>query len=440
MDERPRADPPNDELERFWCWEPRGLRVGVLVGIVLALAAVLCLSNLGLQGLEHDELYTAVFSRLPLGQQVELLREDQHPPLYTFLMHFWLAAGSSDSWVRLPSALFAIGSCWLAFLIGRECLSNAYGLLAALLVAIHPFHSWLAQVGRSYAMFGFEVLLTLYAALRLVRRGGRSSDWALYGVAACLQFYTFYYGYCVVSMLGLLLLVVFADRPQILRRWLAAHLSIVVGYSPWIPVACHQVFATPNKMLATKVPAVGEQLENIARMGATVTEPFWTLSLHSETRALSVIPWVALAAGLTFAAGVAGFRSVRRLTPVPWYFLPAAAAGCFLFPALVSLALNAHFLSWRYQVAASLLGQFVVAAALMWPRRAWVLVVVVLAICRWELALALSLQHTPRDQFREAAAEVAAKARADDALVFSRESYEFIGSHYFKAPGTQCGF
>ncbi|HUE75406.1 MAG TPA: hypothetical protein VMP10_01155, partial [Chloroflexota bacterium] len=63
------------------------------------------LQNLGTQSFWWDEAYSAVVSRLPIRQIVEVIvRDDFHPPLHYLVFHYWMRlAGEGEFALRLVS-------------------------------------------------------------------------------------------------------------------------------------------------------------------------------------------------------------------------------------------------------------------------------------------------------------------------------------------------
>jgi len=73
---------------------------------------------------------------------------------------------------RLTSVLFGVGSVYLIFLVGKELFDRRSGSLAALLLAICPFHIYFSQLFKVDSSFLFWFLLMVYFSLRIYRRGG----------------------------------------------------------------------------------------------------------------------------------------------------------------------------------------------------------------------------------------------------------------------------
>ena len=95
------------------------LVVGVAVGLVVA--AGLLLRFWTRSGLWLDEALTVNIARLPLHAIPGALKHDGAPPLYYYLLHFWMALfGQSNDAVRALSGLIAVATLPVAWLCGRR--------------------------------------------------------------------------------------------------------------------------------------------------------------------------------------------------------------------------------------------------------------------------------------------------------------------------------
>ncbi len=135
----------------------------LLLLAITVVGAALRLYEIGSKGLWLDESFSVWLGRQPLFEMLAwLLRVDQHPPLYYASLHFWLGLGDSAATVRTLSALYGILTIPIFYLLGRRLLGQTGGLLAALILAVSPFHVRFAQETRMYT------LLTLNASLALL--------------------------------------------------------------------------------------------------------------------------------------------------------------------------------------------------------------------------------------------------------------------------------
>jgi mannosyltransferase len=142
----------------------RGRRVATplfLIAITL-LGGGLRLYAIGQKGLWLDETFSVWLGwhRLP-EMWGWIARIDQHPPLYYTLLNLWMRMGDDASTVRLLSAVAGTLTIPVIHLLGQRLAGPAVGLLAALLLAVSPFHVRFAQEARMYALLA----LTAAAAM-----------------------------------------------------------------------------------------------------------------------------------------------------------------------------------------------------------------------------------------------------------------------------------
>jgi hypothetical protein len=180
------APGPGIESERPQAVQPfRGVHVLVLFGITM-LAGLLRLLNLAEWSLWVDEAHTWRDATLPLG---DFLDGDRAWYPTTYLTLRWLLDAGvlpqlTEGWLRLPFAFCGIVSVPLLAFFGNLLVGRRAALLAALFLAINPWHIYWSQNARGYVLvFFFAVLSAGTFWLGVLRR---SSLWLALGVALTL--------------------------------------------------------------------------------------------------------------------------------------------------------------------------------------------------------------------------------------------------------------
>lgn len=137
---------------------------GLLLGVIVLLGLFLRLWQIGDKSLWIDEAFSVWVAEQPIPDALAwLARIDQHPPLYYLLLHFWLRMGDDAATVRALSALLSALNVPVLYALGRRLWGPAVGLLAALILALSPFHLHLAQEARMYALLCLCVSLAAWA-------------------------------------------------------------------------------------------------------------------------------------------------------------------------------------------------------------------------------------------------------------------------------------
>jgi 4-amino-4-deoxy-L-arabinose transferase-like glycosyltransferase len=221
------ADPANaDKIHRLALW------------LVILVALGLRLVRLDFQPLWWDEGWSLYFARTGVGAMLELTAVDIHPPLYYFVLHLWTGVlGPASYIVRLLSVLVGTATVALIYPTGRVLLGRTGGLLAALLVAISPFHIYYSQEVR---MYGLVMLLGLAAFLCAMKMEGserRMPWWLGYVVTATAALYAQYYAAFLLLALNLWVLARWLKERRPFREmipWLGAQVAVALLFLPWV--------------------------------------------------------------------------------------------------------------------------------------------------------------------------------------------------------------
>jgi uncharacterized membrane protein len=144
---------------------------------ITAVGVLLRVWEIGDKGLWLDEAFSVWLGWQPLPAMIGwIVRIDQHPPLYYALLHAWMKlAGDAPTAIRMLSTLFGAATIPVIALLGRRLVSPAVGLLAALIVAISPFHVRFAQEARMYSLLMLNASLGLLALTHILTDSRRAA-------------------------------------------------------------------------------------------------------------------------------------------------------------------------------------------------------------------------------------------------------------------------
>src|SRR5438270_5708779 len=193
----------------------------VMVGAMVALAAILRLAYLGHKSLWLDEAVSVSLARLDWKSFGQVLwQREGNMALYYLLLRPFVALGESEWQVRLLSSLAGIATVPLMFALGARLFGRRVGIFSALLFAVNACSVVYSQEARAYSLV---VLLVTASTLQLVRAVEEPSywNWALYALIAALSLYAHFFAALIVAAQWLSL----AALPRSLapvRRWIFA--------------------------------------------------------------------------------------------------------------------------------------------------------------------------------------------------------------------------
>jgi 4-amino-4-deoxy-L-arabinose transferase-like glycosyltransferase len=207
---------------------PRTRRAAL--GAILGLALAVRLAGLG-DRLSHDEGYTWIVASAPsAGEFLDRLAayENTPPLLYALLA---LLPLDDEAWLRLPVLVASVAQVAVLYAAVRALAGTRPALLAALALAVAPYHVSFANYSRAFMLAGLGVLLALWAAARLAR-GGRRRWWWLWAAGAVLALYSEYdAGLALAAIAAMLLWLGVPARRDVLALAPLPALTLL----PWLP-------------------------------------------------------------------------------------------------------------------------------------------------------------------------------------------------------------
>jgi hypothetical protein len=302
-----------------------------------------------------DEAQTVSIARLPLGRIPEGLRHDGAPPLYYYLLHFWmLAFGTGTRAVRVLSGLFGVASLPLAWHLGKRLGGRSTAWAATLLLATSPFAVRYSTENRMYSLV---VLLTLGGALAVMRTLERPTtrSAAVVGAIAGLLMLAHYWALFLVAATGALVALRWRRTGSKGAAYVLTGMGGgAVAFLPWLPAFVFQSLHTATPWSAP--PSFAGIASAISDYGGGDTSAGW---------ALGILIFLLVLLGGWGRAGTNEMGTgqiVLELVPRPVVRPLVAATFCTIFLSLVGAMVSGSAITPRYTSA--IFALWVVLAAL----------------------------------------------------------------------------
>lgn len=383
-------------------WLLAGVAAIVVGGVVLRFAAQ---SPLWL-----DEALSVNIAALPLGDMLEALRRDGHPPLYYLLLHGWIQLfGTGDLAVRSLSGVAAVAALPLAWQAGRRYGGRACALATLVLLASSPFAVRYATEARMYSLL---VLLVLagWLAVRRAREEPTAARLVVVAVVGALLLLTHYWSIYLLAVVGAMSLWRAWRGPAEHRRtWRALAVAVaasIIGFLPWLPAFLEQMGSTGTPW--------GEPARPLVAVAVTLRDYGGAIMGEGDIAGWLLGILVLLAA---LARPVGGHRVELDLRTRPHARPELLVVTATLAVAIVAGFLTASAFATRYTALIFPLVILLAAyGAVQLPRTASAVVVALLAVSGllWGTRIAL----TDRTQAQEVASAIEAEAGPDDLVVY----------------------
>jgi uncharacterized membrane protein len=403
-----------------------------LLGIVLA-GAFFRVYHLGTQSLWLDEVISVRWSLLSVPQMVQVTAQDVHPPLYYFLLHYWMTIfGTSEFGVRLLSALFGILAIPMIYVVGRQLFNKQVGLVAALILALSSFNIMYSQEARMYTLMVLLALLSMYFFWRFLQQSNLVSSVG-YVLSTTLLVWTHNYSWFVViaeNIYVVTLLVLSTDRTFRLRHWAVLQAIVVALFVPWMAVLIQQILRHLATGSSLAPPTIADFIYTFSGYSGTVVLlvlflGLSVLSLFGIQKVRGSMDWKA---PLKALEGYAWEVRIQGAAPV--YFLAVWVLTVNLIPFIISRFSTPIYLD-KYTIAASVALYILVAKGIRnincrYAQIAVIGIIVVLSMAN----LQVYYTSITKPQARQAISFIDANLKSGDVVLVSPDGHSIVFDYY----------
>ena len=241
LERRPTA-PPAPVTERT-AKRPDGFSVALAV--VVLVAAALRAYALDARPLWIDEGISLSFAQQGFPRVASLTDpvDTSSPPGYYTLLWFWQLFSVSEWWLRLLSAL--LGAVTVAFtgLAARNLAGRAAGIVAAVVLAVLPYHIQQSQTVRMYTLVTAGAAVMLWVVTWVARHPTHAAHpkssrwiWTAYAAASIVVLYAHNTGIITVTAMVLVFAVYWITGrrdPRVLYHFIITQVAALLAWLPF---------------------------------------------------------------------------------------------------------------------------------------------------------------------------------------------------------------
>ena len=213
------------------------------------------------------------------------------PPLFYFLLKFWMLLGKSEFLLRLLPLIFGFLSIISIYFVGKVLFNKKVGLIGMFLLAISPFHIYYSQELRSYALVTLLTLMSIYLFVRILKEN-KLLLWIWFIVFTVFCLYSHNIGLFLLPAENIYFFSFYEKHKKICSRWLISQLTILLFYVPWLVMLIYQIIKIQIPLAFFWVPKPSPQVIihtfNIFNLGYNATRAAY---LYAFLIFLSLFLW-----------------------------------------------------------------------------------------------------------------------------------------------------
>jgi len=411
-------------------------KYGFVLLVIVLIGLFARIYQLSTQSMWLDEVGSVRLAQLTLPEIVQTLQGDNQPPLYFFILHYWIMPfGISAPAVRLLSVLFGVLAIPMIYLVGRQLFNEEVGLVGALILALSTFNIIYSQQTRAYALMVLLALLSAYFFLRFLQRSSLALS-AGYVLSTTLLIYTHYYGVLVVVAENIYLVTLLAlskHRTYKLRDWVVLQVIVAALFIPWTLVLRQQILRNEGTgSLLAQSPAAAIIQTFVSYAGDPVL-----LALFLGLSVLSVVAVQKVRGSMDWKAPLKALQNysleLRRQDLLPVYFLVVWLLAVTLITSLIAVGVPIG--AEKYAIAGSVALYLLVAKGITninyRPAKVAVIgVIILISVLNVPVTSEASSHIWISPQAREATQFIDANAKSGDVVLLWPE-YQSLPFNYY---------
>ena len=198
--------------------------------------------KLDFQDIGNDEMINYLISSLGFHEIISAILKEIHPPLYYYLLHFWMYLGNDAGTLRTLSVIFGVLTIPFVYFIGKKCFNEKVGLLSCLFIAISPFYIYYSQEMRMYSLSSFLAVVCVWYFLKILEKNEKKF-WVGFIIFTVLSLYTHYSFYYLLFVENIFMGIMWFRKnySYLFRGWCISHIIILLLSVPGLYILVVQI-------------------------------------------------------------------------------------------------------------------------------------------------------------------------------------------------------
>lgn len=228
---------------RFSEFEIKDRYIPITIVSIMVLSFLLRIYKLANESIWKNEIFSIEMSRLSLPQIVIETAKDTHPPLYYFILKYWMQLfGESEFSTRFLSLIFGLISIYIIYRLGTLIFDNKMGkeigIISSFILSISLFHIRYSQEVRFYILMFLLILISNFYFIKLTKNNKNKKDIFGYIISTTALIYTHYYGIIYLIFQNAYYILIIKRN---IKFWILINVVIFLIISPWLPFLVGQV-------------------------------------------------------------------------------------------------------------------------------------------------------------------------------------------------------
>lgn len=214
----------------------------LLLGLIFVIGIVLRCLWIDSRDIAYDDAFSYFLARSDLNTIISGTLADTMPPLYYYLLHFWMKISTNLGYLRLLNTLINLFTAILVYKLAKQLFSGKTASIAFLLFLISPFQIYHSQELRMYSLLLMGQAGFFYAIFKTISLENKNYKlWTLLAVFfGTVSMYAHNLGF--IGLLSINIILLFKRGNSIFQKLLVPQLFILLLSTPWLFLLPQQIY------------------------------------------------------------------------------------------------------------------------------------------------------------------------------------------------------
>lgn len=207
----------------------------ILAALIILAAAVRLAAVLKYGDFWGDEMFSFVYSQKSWLDSIKFWLWETNPPLHMLVLKIWFYIfPATEFWARIPSLLFGTAAVFWIHRFTAKIFDIKTANIAALFLAISPYHVFVSATARGYSMLIFLSILSIYYFFLIFIEGYNISKRNMLSLALVNLLLLFTHLTAVAIITGQLIILIYFRHWQPIKKWVKINVIPLIAGFAWI--------------------------------------------------------------------------------------------------------------------------------------------------------------------------------------------------------------
>jgi len=218
----------------------------ILVGCVFLVGIILRILFIDSREIAYDDAFSFFLARQPIDTIISGTAADTMPPLYYFLLHFWMKISHKLWYLRLLNICINLFTAIFVYKLTKDLFNSKAAIFSTFLFLISPFQIYHSQELRMYSLLLLGQVGFIYSVLKTtIFKTNNPNLWFLMAIIfGSIAMYSHNLGF--IGLISVNILFLFHRDKFLIKRIVLTQISVFIFSLPWFYYLPQQIDKVQN--------------------------------------------------------------------------------------------------------------------------------------------------------------------------------------------------